>query len=222
MNQFQTVNLTTTNRDLKNALTDIRSDNQSLRSSLNSIQQQADGFGDSLGENIDNRLKVRGLIDSNNRVSFANKSDIEPATLAQNLTSNTYSKTILKNELQPSTDTIKGIIADDLKDREILANDGSLNVEKKGAIQINESTVTNALRNSNAFKNMISDEVATKGYVTETALEDKDYITTTDLNSKNYLTSNSAAIRDLATKSEIAPDYMATKLVGNSTAKATL
>ena len=119
-------------------------------------------------------------------------------------------------------DTIKGIIADDLKDREILANDGSLNVEKKGAIQINETTVTNALRNSNAFKNMISDEVATKGYVTESALENKDYITTTDLNSRNYLTSNSAAIRDLATKSEIAPDYMATKLVGNSTAKATL
>ncbi len=222
INQFQTVNLTTTNRDLKNALTEIRSTNQDLQSSLDSIQQQAELLTESLNTDIDNRLKVRGLIDSNNNVSFANKSDLEPAALAQSLTSNTHAKTILTSELQPSTNSIKEIIADDLKDREILATDGTLNVEKKGSVQINESTVTNALRNSTTFKNMVSDEVATKGYVTENALADKDYVTTSALNTRNYLTSDSAAIRDLATKSDIAPDTLANKLVGNTTAKTTL
>ena len=107
INQFQTVNLTTTNRDLKNALTEIRSTNQDLQSSLDSIQQQAELLTESLNTDIDNRLKVRGLIDSNNNVSFANKSDLEPAALAQSLTSNTHAKTILTSELQPSTNSIK-------------------------------------------------------------------------------------------------------------------
>ncbi|MBR6838235.1 MAG: hypothetical protein IKM94_01575, partial [Alphaproteobacteria bacterium] len=183
----QDMELTTTNNDLQNALSSIRSSNQNLQTSVASIQRKTDNITNNLGANIDSKLRERGLTDNNNTALFATK-----------------------NELK-STDDIKNIITADLINKEILNTDGSLNIEKKGEVQVTEATVTNALRNSNNFKQMVSDEVATKGYVTATDLNKRGFITNDALNDKNY-----------ATKDDTDPVAIADKIAKSDSAKAKL
>ena len=183
----QDMELTTTNNDLQNALSSIRSSNQNLQTSVASIQRKTDNITNNLGANIDSKLRERGLTDNNNTALFATK-----------------------NELK-STDDIKNIITADLINKEILNTDGSLNIEKKGEVQVTEATVTNALRNSNNFKQMVSDEVATKGYVTATDLNKRGFITNDTLNDKNY-----------ATKDDTDPVAIADKIANSDSAKAKL
>ena len=218
---IKNLDITTTNRDLKNALSEIRSTNQGLSTSLSTIQQRADDFTNSLNNDIDNRLKVRGLIDANNQVSFANKSDIEPNVLAQKIVADTTATQTLANKIQPKENEIREIITDELTDVGVLKN-GALDVEKKGQVQVTEATVTNALRNSQNFKNMVSEEVATKGYVTETALNSRDFVTNAALNSKKFVTSDSDTIRNLATKEDIAPATIAAAIADSAAATAAL
>ncbi len=218
---IKNLDITTTNRDLKNALSEIRSTNQGLSTSLSTIQQRADDFTNSLNNDIDNRLKVRGLIDGNNQVSFANKSDIEPNVLAQKIVADTTATQTLANKIQPKENEIREIITDELTDVGVLKN-GALDVEKKGQVQVTEATVTNALRNSQNFKNMVSEEVATKGYVTETALNSRDFVTNAALNSKKFVTSDSDTIRNLATKEDIAPATIAAAIADSAAATAAL
>ena len=112
----QDMELTTTNNDLQNALSSIRSSNQNLQTSVASIQRKTDNITNNLGANIDSKLRERGLTDNNNTALFATK-----------------------NELK-STDDIKNIITADLINKEILNTDGSLNIEKKGEVQVTEAT----------------------------------------------------------------------------------
>ena len=205
------MDLTSTNRELRRALTDINTANQDLQTTLENVQQQTAQLNESLDDNVDNRLRVRGLIDGNNGVPFARKADIEPNALAQKIVNDTTATNTLSEKITPKESDIKTIIAADLKDRQILKNDGSLNVEKKGEIQVNETTVTNALRNSSNFKDLVSDAVETKGYVTEGELENK-----------NFLTTNSDTFRNLATKTEIAPRTIAESIANDLNATAAL
>lgn len=216
------LDLTTQNRDLRNALTEIRSTNEGLQSSLDSIQQLTENFTDSLNTDIDNRLKVRGLIDSNNQVSFAHQSDIEPTTLAQRIIASPNATATLADKIQPKESDIRDIITDELTDVGVLSNDGQLDVEKKGQVVVSEETVTNALRNSNNFKTMVSDTVETKGYVTETELNNRDFVTKSALDAKKFITTDSDTFQNLATKSEIAPATIAAAIADNPAATATL
>ncbi|MCQ2580814.1 MAG: hypothetical protein MJ164_01400 [Alphaproteobacteria bacterium] len=206
--QIKSLDLTTTNRDLKDTLSEIRSTTQGLSTSLTSIQQITDNYTESLNSDIDNRLKVRGILDANNEVTFAKKIDIEPDVLAHKIVTNTDATTTLVNSIQPKESEIRDIITNELTDVGVL-KDGELDVEKKGQVVVSEETVTNALRNSQNFKNMVSEEITAKGYVTESALNEKNFI-------------NSDAIQNLATKDEITPTAIAAAIADDAVATATL
>ena len=193
---------------IKTTVSDIQSTTQNLSESVNTIQQRTNDYENTLTQDVDNRLKVRGLIDSNNQIPFARKTDIEPTVLAQNIVADTAATATLADKIQPSENDIRNIITDELTDVGVLKNDGTLDVEKKGQVVVSEATVTNALRDSQNFKNMVSDEIATKGYVTETALENRDFVTNTALNAKNFVTPDSDTIKNLATKSEIIQEHV--------------
>ena len=68
-----TADLPSNNAKLNTALTQIRSDNENLQSSVDSMQQE---YTENLNTNIDNRLKIRGLLDSNNKAAFASRNEI--------------------------------------------------------------------------------------------------------------------------------------------------
>ncbi|MFQ6760179.1 MAG: hypothetical protein ACLRFM_02160 [Alphaproteobacteria bacterium] len=207
---------------IRTTVSDIQSTTQNLSESVNTIQQRTSNYENTLNQDVDNRLKVRGLIDNNNQIPFAKKSDIEPTVLAQNIVADTAATATLADKIQPSENDIRNIITDELTDVGVLKNDGTLDVEKKGQVVVSESTVTNALRDSQNFKDMVSDEIATKGYVTETALDNRDFVTNTALNAKNFVTPDSDTIKNLATKSEIAPTAIATAIADSAAATAAL
>lgn len=207
---------------IRTTVSDIQSTTQNLSESVNAIQQRTNDYENTLNQDVDNRLKVRGLIDNNNQIPFAKKSDIEPTILAQNIVADTAATATLADKIQPKDSDIRSIITDELTDVGVLKNDGTLDVEKKGQVVVSEATVTNALRDSQNFKNMVSDEVATKGYVTETALNSRDFVTNTALDAKKFVTSDSDTIKNLATKSEITPVAIATSIAGNDAATAAL
>ena len=190
----------TTNTDLKNTLSEIKSTNTTLQTSLNSVQQQAERLGDSLNSNIDSRLQYRGLLDSGNNLAFATKSEITPEALATKIAANPTATATLSEKITPKSSDIQKIIKADLIERQILDNGGNLNVEKKGDVQVTEATVTEALNNSPAFKNLVSQAATEKG----------------------FLTSESNTIQNLATKDAVTPEAIATKIIASPTAKQTL
>ena len=53
------MDLTSTNRELRRALTDINTANLDLQTTLENVQQQTAQLNESLDDNVDNRLRVR-------------------------------------------------------------------------------------------------------------------------------------------------------------------
>ena len=211
-NTVKGLDLTTTNTDLKNTLLDLQQQSTSLQTSVTALQNQADSFDDNIETTLDNRLKVRGLISSNNTIPFALKSEISPVALANTIVGDENATNTLANNIKPKESEIKEIIRDELVDQEILKNNGELNVEKKGEVQVTEETVTNALRNSNDFKQMVLTEIADNG----------GYVTTTALDNKNFLSTDSVAFANLATKSDVTPATIAANIADSTTAQNTL
>ena len=70
------LNLTTTNTDLKNTLSDLQSSNQSLQRSVENLTNRTEDLEDTENGAVVNILKVRGLINDNNTVPFALKTEI--------------------------------------------------------------------------------------------------------------------------------------------------
>ncbi len=215
------LNLTTTNTDLKNTISDLQSSNQSLQRSIDSLTNRTENLEDTENGAVVNILKVRGLINSNNTVPFALKTEIEPTALAQKIVTDASATATLADKIQPKDTDIRDIITDELTEVGVLKN-GALDVEKKGEVQVTEATVTNALRDSSNFKQMVSDEIATKGYVTDTALNDRDFVTNDALNNKKFLSTDSVAFSKLATKDEIAPAAIAASIADSESAKQVL
>ena len=215
------LNLTTTNTDLKNTISDLQSSNQSLQRSIDNLTNRTENLEDTENGAVVNILKVRGLINSNNTVPFALKTEIEPTALAQKIVTDASATATLADKIQPKDTDIRDIITDELTEVGVLKN-GALDVEKKGEVQVTEATVTNALRNSSNFKQMVSDEIATKGYVTTTALNERGFVTNDALNNKNFLSTDSVAFSKLATKDEIAPAAIAASIADSESAKQVL
>ncbi len=215
------LNLTTTNTDLKNTLSDLQSSNQSLQRSIDNLTNRTEDLEDTENGAVVNILKVRGLIDDKNTVPFALKTEIEPTALAQKIVTDSSATATLADKIQPKDTDIRDIITDELTEVGVLKN-GALDVEKKGEVQVTEATVTNALRNSSNFKQMVSDEVATKGYVTTTALNERGFVTNDALNNKKFLSTDSVAFSKLATKDEIAPAAIAASIADSESAKQVL
>ncbi|MBQ7244830.1 MAG: hypothetical protein IJS34_00455 [Alphaproteobacteria bacterium] len=215
------LNLTTTNTDLKNTLSDLQSSNQSLQRSIENLTNRTEDLEDTENGAVVNILKVRGLINPNNTVPFALKTEIEPTALAQKIVTDASATATLADKIQPKDTDIRDIITDELTEVGVLKN-GALDVEKKGEVQVTEATVTNALRNSTNFKQMVSDEVATTGYVTATALNDRDFVTNDALNNKKFLSTDSVVFSKLATKDEIAPAAIAASIADSESAKQVL
>ncbi len=211
-NTVKGLDLTTTNTDLKNTLLDIQQQSTSLQTSVTALQNQADSFDDNIETTLDNRLKVRGLISNNNTIPFALKSEISPVALANTIVADQNATNTLADNIKPKESEIKEIIRDELVDQEILKNNGELNVEKKGEVQVTEATVTNALRNSNDFKQMILTEIADNG----------GYVTTTTLDNKKFLSTDSVAFANLATKDDVIPATIAANIADSTTAQNTL
>ena len=187
----QVQNISSTNSGLTSAVSDLQTSNSSLQSALSTIQNQTEALGDSLNSNIDSRLQYRGLLDSANNLAFATKNEINPETLALRIAANPTATATLSEKITPKEEDIQKIIKEDLIERQILDGTGNLNVEKKGQVQVTEETVTNALNNSTTFKNLVSEAATEKGFVTNTALDNK-----------GFVTENSETITNLASKTE--------------------
>ena len=164
---------------LQNALTDIRSANDTLAASLETITER---FSDSINTDIDKRLRVRGLLDDNYEVSFVDKNEVTADAIADKIVRSSSATATLSDKIQPKESDIKDIIASDLEERNILNSEGELNVVKKGEeVAITEEAVTGALNDSETFKNMVSSAATEKG----------------------FLSTGSDTFRNLANKSEI-------------------
>ena len=107
-NAIATADLPNANSNLNNALTQIRSTNETLQSSVDSIQQQTDQFSETFNTNVDNRLKVRGLIDSTNAPAFPTENKIRDIIDATAETKGYVTNTALnaKNFVTADSDTI--------------------------------------------------------------------------------------------------------------------
>ena len=160
--QVKTLNLTTTNHDLQEALSEIRSTNQDLQTSVNSIQQQTNQISDTFTNRVDDRLKVVGVMDSNNNLVFVQKSDVTPQAIANKIVADSTATATLTNKIQKSDDNVKSLVDSTLIERNLLNQDKSVKVATTDQIPtINESTVVSALQNNNSatFKQMVDNAV---------------------------------------------------------------
>jgi len=135
-------------------------------------------------DNITNKLPDNVVTTDNMNTkltTFAKTTDITPEKLATEIASNPDATATLSNKITPKKTDIQRIIQEDLIDRQILDNNGDLNVEKKGQVQVTEDTVTNALNNSTTFKSLVSQAATEQG----------------------FLTDNSNTIKNLATKDSV-------------------
>ena len=184
------------NASTSSTLTEMRSD---IQNSIDTLQQQTDHFTNSINTDIDNRLKARGLMDENNNVSFVSANEVTADAIANKIARSSSAKTTISDSLE---DNVKDIIKDDLKDHQILDDSGRLNVVKKGEeVQVTADTITNALDGSDRFKNLVSSAASEKGFVTETAL-----------NNKKFVSTDSDTFRNLASKSDVSADSLESKL----------
>jgi len=201
-NQIKNADLTTDNADLKAALREIQSQNQELQTSVTSVQE-------SIVPAVDNRLKVTGVMDTNNNLNFVKKSDIAPEAIAGQIVANPTATAILQDTIQTKPDDVKKIVGDELVEYKLLKNDKTLNVAKKEEIKdIDKTAVVNALKSDNGeeFERMV-DTAVRKQYMAGDM--DADFVTTR--NKESMLSA-------YATKEEVKPDAIAEKIAINTTA----
>ena len=191
---IQSMDLPATNNTLSRALSDIRTSNQALQSSVDAVQQQANSISTNLNSNIDSKLRERGLMDNNNTALFATKSETTADAIAQSIADSATAKAKLSGQIGPNTDTVNNLITQKLKDKGLVTNDAN--------------ATRNVLTTNDLTKQLLSNKL------------DNAFVTPTELNNKGYITTE--ALSGYATTDALDPTTIAQNIANITTAKAKL
>ena len=172
-------------RDSLSATVRAELQNSDLNDALSDLQDRTAA----LDETVEGKLVERGLVDNRGNLLVATTTEIQPITLANKMESTLATKFARKSDITPSriaseivTDNaamqtlsngvgtnenaIKSVISSDLKQRGITDSTGNLLVAKKSELPtITETTITNALQNSDTLDNMVSQNLMDKGII---------------------------------------------------------